>query len=205
MYITVLLIYIFLAYLIGSLTFATVISRWMRLPDPRSYGSRNPGATNMLRGGNKKAAILTLVGDLVKGFLTISLVQFTMIQFGLRDELVAVSAVAVVVGHIWPLYYRFRGGKGVATAAGVLLALNIWMGLVLILVWLAVATISKISSLAALSAILLAPVAAWFILTHRVDQIAVSVIALILLGRHHTNIRSLFFGQERRIGEKKEI
>ncbi|BCL75524.1 glycerol-3-phosphate acyltransferase [Jeongeupia sp. HS-3] len=192
------------AYLIGSLSFAVIVSRLMGLDDPRSYGSGNPGATNVLRSGNKKAAALTLAGDAFKGWLAVWLAQGVASRFGLGDTAIALAAVAVALGHMWPVFFRFQGGKGVATAAGILLALDWRVGLVVALAWLVVAKGFKISSLAALLAALIAPVLTWLWLPQPVYWYAVSLIAVLLIARHHENIRGLLSGKESRIGSKRE-
>lgn len=187
------------AYLLGSIPFAMVAAKVFGLADPRTFGSGNPGATNVLRTGNKKAALLTLIGDAAKGGVAVLLAQ----AFGLAE--VAVSAVAVVVflGHLYPIFLRFKGGKGVATAAGVLLALDPGLGLAVLLTWLLVAYVSRYSSLAAILAAVLAPV--YSLLFHGSDQqvLVVGLIAMALVGKHWANIQRLLAGQETRIGGKK--
>ncbi|GHD63510.1 glycerol-3-phosphate acyltransferase [Jeongeupia chitinilytica] len=190
------------AYLIGSLSFAVIVSRVMGLADPRSYGSGNPGATNVLRSGNRKAAALTLAGDALKGWLAVWLAQLAAPVLGLGDAAIALAAVAVALGHMWPVFFRFKGGKGVATAAGILLALDWRVGLVVLGVWLVIAKGFKISSLAALLAALLAPVLAWWWMPQPVYWYAVGFIAVLLIARHHQNIRGLLSGKESRIGDK---
>src|SRR5438094_5260480 len=145
------------AYLIGSISFAVVMSRLFGLADPRTYGSKNPGATNVLRSGSKKAAIATLVGDCAKGWLAVWLAIHFGERFGVEDGGVALVAIAVFLGHLWPVFFRFVGGKGVATALGVLLGLNVWLGLATLVTWLVVAYAFRYSSLAALIAALFAP------------------------------------------------
>lgn len=195
-------ILILISYLIGSLSFAVIVSKASGLADPRSYGSGNPGATNVLRSGNKKAAALTLLGDALKGWLAIVLAQWAAAWLGLGPEVLAFAAVAVTLGHMWPVFFSFKGGKGVATAAGILLALDWRMGLVTLLVWLVVAKGLKISSLAALLAALVAPVLAWFWLTSMAQIVAVGIISILLIWRHQRNIRDLLTGKEGQIGEK---
>ena len=195
-------ILILISYLIGSLSFAVIVSKASGLADPRSYGSGNPGATNVLRSGNKKAAALTLLGDALKGWLAIELAQWAAARLGLGPEVLALAAVAVTVGHMWPVFFSFKGGKGVATAAGILLALDWRMGLVTLLIWLVVAKGLKISSLAALLAALVAPVLAWFWLTSMAQIVAVGIISILLIWRHQRNIRDLLTGKEGQIGEK---
>lgn len=190
------------AYLIGSVSFAVVVSAAMGLADPRSYGSKNPGATNVLRSGNKKAAILTLVGDAFKGWLAVWLVK----RFGFGDVAVAWAAIAVFLGHLYPVFFRFQGGKGVATAAGVLLAVHPVLGLATALTWLIVAFFFRYSSLAALVAAVFAPVFDVFLFGTHGNPVAWAVLAMIVLlvWRHRSNISKLLAGQESRIGDKKK-
>lgn len=188
-----------LAYLIGSISFAIVVSRLRGMQDPRTYGSHNPGATNVLRSGDKVAAALTLVGDAAKGLAAVVLVQQlgpSVLAADALPQAVAVSAFSVFLGHLFPIYFRFQGGKGVATAFGVLLAVDWTMGLVVGLVWLAVAKVSRISSLAALSAAVAAPMLAYW--RHGADLLTWSVvgIALLLIFRHKKNIAQLRSGKE---------
>src|ERR1700761_6269965 len=138
------------AYLIGSISFAVIVSSAMGLADPRSYGSKNPGATNVLRSGNKLAAVLTLLGDAFKGWLAVWLTQHYAARFGLDDAAIALAAIAVFIGHLYPVFFRFKGGKGVATAAGILLAIDPILGLATLATWLIVAFFIRYSSLAAL-------------------------------------------------------
>ncbi len=190
------------AYLIGSLSFAVIVSRLMGLADPRTYGSNNPGATNVLRSGNKKAAALTLLGDAFKGWLAVATAQIAAPHLGLGDQAIAICAVAATLGHMWPVFFGFKGGKGVATALGILLALNGWMGLGLLAIWLFMAKVVKISSLSALVAAACAPVFAWFLLPGSDYFIAVCVITALLIVRHKKNIMGLISGSEGRIGDK---
>lgn len=198
----ILLVAAFICYLIGSLSFAVIVSRTMGLADPRTYGSNNPGATNVLRSGNKKAAALTLAGDALKGWLALFATQQLAPTLHLDIVAIATCAVATTIGHMWPIYFGFKGGKGVATAGGILLALHFWMGLAVIAIWLVFAKGFKISSLAALLAALSAPILAWFLLPARPLFIAVCCIALLLIVRHRQNIIGLLSGQEGKIGEK---
>ena len=192
------------AYLIGSVSFAVVISRVMGLADPRSYGSRNPGATNVLRTGNKTAAVLTLVGDAAKGLVAVMLAKALAARFGFGDGTIALVALAVFLGHLFPVFYRFEGGKGVATAAGVLLALHPLLGLGVLVSWLLIAFFFRYSSLAALVAAVFAPL--WYLFLFRPDPIAaaVAVMSALLIWRHSGNIRNLISGKESRIGQKKK-
>jgi len=190
------------AYLIGSISFAVVMSRVFGLSDPRTYGSKNPGATNVLRSGSKKAAIATLVGDGAKGWLAVFLAVKLGPDYGLDDGGIALVAIAVFLGHLWPVFFRFVGGKGVATALGVLLGLNPWLGLATLVTWLVVAYAFRYSSLAALIAAVFAPF--YYGLLFGVDEILFAVIAMsaLLLWRHSANIGNLIAGKESRIGSK---
>lgn len=191
------------AYLIGSLSFAVIVSKFYGLDDPRSYGSGNPGATNVLRSGRKKAAALTLLGDALKGLVAVLLARWLQSHFGLADEVVAAVAVAVLVGHMWPLFFGFKGGKGVATALGVLLALSWPVALICAAVWLMMAFGLKISSLAALTATVISPLAAMFLVQQPSWQAAIAVIAALVLLRHRSNIQNLLSGKESKIGSSK--
>ena len=191
------------AYLIGSLSFAVIVSKFYGLDDPRSYGSGNPGATNVLRSGRKKAAALTLLGDALKGLVAVLLARWLQSYFGLADEVVAAVAVAVLVGHMWPLFFGFKGGKGVATALGVLLALSWPVALICAAVWLVMAFGLKISSLAALTATVISPLAAMFLVQQPSWQAAIAVIAALVLLRHRSNIQNLLSGKESKIGSGK--
>jgi glycerol-3-phosphate acyltransferase PlsY len=190
------------AYLIGSISFAVVMSRVFGLSDPRTYGSKNPGATNVLRSGSKKAAIATLIGDGAKGWLAVFLAVKFGPQYGLDDAGIALVSIAVFLGHLWPVFFRFVGGKGVATALGVLLGLNGWLGLATLVTWLVVAYAFRYSSLAALIAAVFAPF--YYGLLFGVDEILFAVIAMsaLLLWRHRANIANLIAGKESRIGSK---
>lgn len=192
-----------LAYLIGSVPFAVVTSKLFGLADPRSYGSGNPGATNVLRTGNKAAAALTLAGDSAKGLLAVLAAKALATRFGFGDGTLALVALAAFVGHLFPVFHRFRGGKGVATAAGVLLALNPVLGLGTLATWLLIAFFFRYSSLAALVAAIFAPL--WYLFLSGPDPVAAAVAAMsvLLVWRHANNIRNLLAGKERRIGQKK--
>lgn len=192
------------AYLIGSISFAVVVSRAMGLADPRTYGSGNPGATNVLRSGNKKAAILTLLGDAAKGWLAVWLAQWLAARFGVDETGIALVVIAVFLGHLFPVFHRFEGGKGVATAAGILLALNVWLGLATLATWLIIAVFFRYSSLAALVSAVFAPF--FYVLMNGFDWIAgaVALMAVLLIARHRANIAKLLAGKESRIGEKKK-
>ena len=191
------------AYLIGSLSFAVIVSKFYGLDDPRSYGSGNPGATNVLRSGRKKAAALTLLGDALKGLVAVLIARCLQSYFGLADEVVAAVAVAVLAGHMWPLFFGFKGGKGVATALGVLLALSWPVALICAAVWLIMAFGLKISSLAALTATVISPLAAMFLVQQPSWQAAIAVIAALVLLRHRSNIQNLLSGKESKIGSGK--
>jgi len=197
------LVFALLAYLLGSVSFA-VLSSWIfKLPDPRTYGSKNPGATNVLRSGKKAAAVLTLLGDAGKGWLAVALAQHYAPHWDLGNEGVAVAALAVFLGHVFPVFLRFQGGKGVATAVGVLLSLNPWVGLMAMATWLLAALIWRISSLSALIAAGFAPIYAVGMLGFEAGTLAVLLMSFVLIWRHQSNILNLLAGKEGRIGEKK--
>jgi acyl phosphate:glycerol-3-phosphate acyltransferase len=196
------------SYLIGSISFAVVVSHAMGLADPRSYGSGNPGATNVLRTGNKKAAILTLIGDAFKGWLPVWVVTHYGVSLGLDPATmtanIALAAIAVFLGHLYPVFFKFQGGKGVATAAGVLLAIHPVLGLATLLTWLIIAFFFRYSSLAALVAAVFAPVFQVFLFGPSLISLAVLAMSLLLVWRHRANISKLLAGKESRIGEKKK-
>ena len=185
------------AYLIGSISFAIVVSKAVRLPDPRGYGSKNPGATNVLRSGSKAAAVLTLIGDGAKGWLAVWLA----LRFA--PEAAPYAALAVFLGHLFPLYHRFHGGKGVATAAGVLFGIDWRIGLGTLVTWLVIAFFLRYSSLAALVAAAFAPFAVALVLGVNTFFVMVCVISALLVWRHQENISRLIAGTESRIGGKK--
>ena len=185
-----------MAYLIGSLSFAVIVSRALSLPDPHSYGSGNPGATNVLRSGSKKAAIFTLWGDTLKGVAAVLLAKYFAAQFGITETGIALVAVTVFLGHLFPLFFGFKGGKGVATAAGVLWALDWRVGLGLTLIWALVFAVSRVSSLAALLGSAMAPVLAWYFLGVVPAFYAALAMAVLLLWRHKENIERLLAGEE---------
>jgi glycerol-3-phosphate acyltransferase PlsY len=196
-------------YLMGSLSFAVIVSRFMGLDDPRTYGSQNPGATNVLRSGNRQAAIATLLLDALKGFLPVFVIKHWGPAWGLDERAVALVAMSAFMGHVWPVFFRFQGGKGVATAAGVILGIEPMLGLATLGTWLIVAFFFRYSSLAALSAAVFAPVYYWF--GHRIawqaseaELFAIIIMSAILLWRHQDNIMRLVRGQESRIGAKKD-
>ncbi|MBI4191908.1 MAG: glycerol-3-phosphate 1-O-acyltransferase PlsY [Betaproteobacteria bacterium] len=192
-----------IAYLIGSISFAVVVSRVMGLPDPRSYGSKNPGATNVLRSGKKVAAGLTLLGDGAKGWLAVFLTDAIFATAVPPVYKMSLVAVAVVIGHMYPVFHRFRGGKGVSTALGVLLALNGWLAAGTVATWVIIAFFFRISSLAALISALFAPFFCYLLYGVHPFTAAVGVISLLLIWRHKTNIRNLLAGTEERIGTKR--
>ena len=184
------------AYLLGSISFAIVVSALMRLPDPRSYGSKNPGATNVLRSGRKTAAVMTLLGDAGKGWLAVWLAS------RLGGDVPA-AGLAVFAGHLYPVFHRFRGGKGVATAGGVLLGFNPWLGLGTVATWVAIAAFFRYSSLAALVAAVFAPLYAWWLFGWSEILPVVFAIGLLLIWRHRENIARLAAGTESRLGQRK--
>lgn len=191
------------AYLIGSVSFAVLVSKAMGLADPRTYGSRNPGATNVLRSGNRKAALLTFLGDALKGVVAVLLARGLAGHLGFGEITIALVAVAVFAGHLFPVFHRFRGGKGVATAAGVLMALHPLLGLGTTLTWIIIAWFFRYSSLAALVSAVFAPF--WYLLLFGPDPFAIAVgsLSVLLVWRHSANIRNLLTGSETRIGESR--
>lgn len=197
------------AYLIGSLSFAVIVSSVMGLNDPRTYGSGNPGATNVLRSGSKAAAALTLLLDAVKGLIPVLLVKYWGPDFGLHDGTLALVAIAAFLGHLFPVFFKFKGGKGVATALGVLLGISGWLGLFVLLTWLVVAFTTRYSSLSALVAAVMAPV--YYVLFgssvwvyDKSVLLAIIAMSALLLWRHAENISRLLKGQESKIGSKKD-
>ena len=192
------------AYLIGSLSFAVIVSKYYGMDDPRTYGSGNPGATNVLRSGKKKAAALTLLGDALKGLVAVILARCLQDALNLSDFAIAAVAVAALVGHMWPLFFDFKGGKGVATALGVLLALSPATALVCAAIWLVMAFGFKVSSLAALAATVAAPLVAFWLMPYPSWAWATVVIAVLVLYRHKSNIQNLLQGKEGKIGDKAD-
>jgi len=190
------------AYLIGSLSFAVIVSRVMGLADPRSYGSGNPGATNVLRSGNKAAAILTLLFDALKGFAPVLLVQLYGAAHGLGEGTVALVGLAAFLGHLWPVFFHFKGGKGVATAAGVLLAFNPLLGALTLLTWIIIAVFFRYSSLAAIVSAAFAPLYQLLIWGPGWIAMAIVVMSLLLVWRHAANIQKLLAGTESKLGQK---
>jgi glycerol-3-phosphate acyltransferase PlsY len=193
--------FVVIAYLIGSVSFAVLVSRGFGLPDPRSYGSSNPGATNVLRSGRKTAAILTLIGDTAKGWIAVALAWH--FAPGGREVAIAAAGLAVVIGHMYPLFFRFRGGKGVSTALGALLGFSPWLGLATLVTWLIIAFFFRLSSLAALVACVFAPFFCFLLFGAHAFTWSVIAMALLLVWRHRNNIRNLLAGTEGRIGERK--
>ena len=191
-----------LAYLIGSLSFAVIVSRTMGLSDPRSYGSGNPGATNVLRSGNKTAAVLTLLLDALKGFVPVVLVNEFGTRYGLGEGTLALVGLAAFVGHLWPVFFHFRGGKGVATAAGVLFGLNPWLGLATLATWVIIAVFTRYSSLAAIVCAVFAPFYQLLLWGGGPVAVAVMVMGGLLIWRHRANIRKLLQGTESKLGQK---
>ena len=190
------------AYLLGSVSFAVIVSRAFGLADPRTYGSKNPGATNVLRSGSKAAAVLTLLGDAAKGWFAVWFARRYGALIGIDPWAVALVGVCVFLGHLYPVFFRFKGGKGVATAAGVVLAFNPWLALATGLTWLIVAFFFRYSSLASLVAAVFAAFYSAFVWGFDAQFVAIVVIAAFVIARHQNNIRNLLAGRERRIGQK---
>jgi glycerol-3-phosphate acyltransferase PlsY len=190
------------AYLVGSLSFAVIVSRFMGLADPRSYGSGNPGATNVLRSGNKAAALLTLAFDALKGYLPVMAALWARGPLGWGEATVGLVGLAAFVGHLWPVFFRFQGGKGVATAAGVLMALNPLLGAATLLTWLIVAFFTRYSSLAAIVAAAFAPFFQLLMWGASPMVLPIAVMSLLLVWRHEGNIRKLMAGTESKLGQK---
>lgn len=196
------------AYLVGSLSFAVLVSRVMGLNDPRTYGSKNPGATNVLRSGNKAAAVVTLLLDALKGWLPVVAVQVWGSPFGLGNGTVALVGLAAFLGHLFPVFFGFKGGKGVATAAGVIIGFNPWLGLASLVTWLIVAFFFRYSSLASIITAVFAP--AFFLLGSHVAWnapavlvLSLAVMGVLLVWRHADNINRLIAGKESKLGAKK--
>jgi glycerol-3-phosphate acyltransferase PlsY len=196
------------AYLIGSISFAVVVSKCMRLPDPHSYGSGNPGATNVLRTGNKLAAVLTLIGDALKGYFAVMLTRIFLggdsLTSTLSSWLLCGVVIAVFLGHLFPLFHGFKGGKGVATACGILFGINWILGAATLGTWIIVAIFIRYSSLAALAAAVFGPIYFVFLFGFHPMGIALLVVCLLLIWRHRSNITNLINGTESRIGSKKK-
>jgi glycerol-3-phosphate acyltransferase PlsY len=199
-----------LAYLLGSLSFAVIVSRAVGLKDPRSYGSKNPGATNVLRSGSKAAAVATLLLDGLKGWLPVVLVKWYGSAYGLGDGTVALVGLAAFIGHLFPVFFQFKGGKGVATAAGVLLGISGWLGFATLATWLIVAFFSRYSSLASLAAAVFAPLyylfgdrAVWYV--DKSILVVMIAISALLVFRHRENISKLLKGTESKLGAAKKL
>lgn len=193
-----------IAYLIGSVSFAVVVSKVYGLSDPRTYGSKNPGATNVLRSGNKTAAVLTLVGDAAKGALAVWLARQFGPRYGVGDTGIALVALAVFLGHLFPVFFRFQGGKGVATALGILLALDPWLGLAALATWIVVVAVFRYSSLAALVAAVAAPIYHAMFWDPDITTLSIGMMSLLLIWRHRGNVEKLLAGKESRLGGKGE-
>jgi len=195
------------AYLIGSISFAVVVSKCMRLPDPYSYGSGNPGATNVLRTGNKQAAVLTLLGDALKGWLAVTIARVVLgdalLMQGTAAWILCGVVIAVFLGHLYPVFHGFKGGKGVATACGILFGINLLLGLATLATWLIVAFFLRYSSLAALAAAVFGPMYFVLLFGFQPMAIALGVVCALLIWRHRSNIQNLMNGTEARIGKKK--
>ena len=188
------------AYLLGSVPFAMISSKLFGLADPRTYGSGNPGATNVLRSGNKKAALFTLFGDALKGWVAVFIAQ----QMGFSNSVIGLVALAVFLGHLYPIFLKFKGGKGVATAAGVLIALDPLLGLAVVCTWLLIAFAFRYSSLAAVVAAAMAPVISVLMHGGNSQTVVVGILGMALIGKHWQNIQRLMAGQESKIGSKKK-
>jgi len=197
-----------IAYLIGSISFAVVVSKCMRLPDPHTYGSGNPGATNVLRTGNKLAAALTFIGDALKGYFAVMLARIILGDESLTSTLsswvLCGVVIAVFLGHLFPIFHGFKGGKGVATACGILFGVNVILGIATLSTWIIVAVFLRYSSLAALAAAVFGPLYFVFLFGFQPMGIALLVVCLLLIWRHRSNIGNLINGTESRIGSKKD-
>ena len=191
-----------IAYLIGSVSFAVVVSRAFGLSDPRTYGSKNPGATNVLRSGSKVAAVLTLLGDALKGWVAVVLAQTYAVHFGVGEGGIALAAIASFLGHLYPVFFRFQGGKGVATALGILIALDVWLGVATLATWLIIAFFFRYSSLAALVSAVFAPFYYAMFWSMDVTTLAIGAMSLMLVWRHRGNVEKLLAGTESRLGAK---
>ena len=195
-----------IAYLIGSVSFAVVVSKCMRLPDPHSYGSGNPGATNVLRTGNKRAAVLTLLGDAFKGFIALVMARMILggqsLSSSLNAWILCGVVIAVFLGHVFPIFHGFKGGKGVATACGILFGINWILGLATLATWIIVAKFMRYSSLAALAAAVFGPIYFVFLFGFHPMGIALLIVCALLIWRHRSNIHNLMNGKESRIGSK---
>lgn len=193
-----------IAYLLGSLSFAIIVSKFMKLEDPRSYGSQNAGATNVMRSGNKKAAIFTLLGDLIKGLLVVLIARFITQGIDGGDAIVGLCGVMAVIGHIYPIFFKFKGGKGVATAIGVMLGLNPYLALLLVVTWIIVFKLSRVSSLSAIIATLMSPLYAYILMGNSSYFGATTIVAFFVVYKHKDNIIRLIKGTEGSFKQKKE-
>lgn len=193
-----------IAYLIGSVSFAVVVSHAFGLSDPRTYGSKNPGATNVLRSGSKVAAVLTLLGDALKGWVAVVLAQTYAASHGVGEGGIALAAIASFLGHLYPVFFRFQGGKGVATALGILVAIDIWLGLATLATWLIIAFFFRYSSLAALVSAVFAPFYYAMFWGLDVTTLAIGAMSLMLVWRHRGNVEKLLAGTESRLGAKSK-
>ena len=202
------LLLLLVAYLIGSVSFAVVVSKCMRLPDPHSYGSGNPGATNVLRTGNKLAAVLTLIGDALKGYFAVMLARIVIgddtLASALHSWLLCGVVMAVFLGHLFPIFHGFKGGKGVATACGILFGINWILGAPTLSTWIIVAMFMRYSSLAAIAAAIFGPIYFVFLFGFQPIGLALLAICFLLIWRHRSNIKNLIHGNESRIGSKKK-
>ncbi len=190
------ILFLLFAYLVGSLSFAIIASKIYKLPDPRTYGSNNAGATNVMRSGNKNAAILTLIGDLLKALIVILFAKFLFAKSSNLEFIVAISGIVVIIGHIYPIFFKFKGGKGVASTIGVLLGFNIYLALLCIFSWLLIFKLSKISSLAAIIAIICAPIYAYILMGNNMYFGATLIITFFILYTHKQNIIRLLYKKE---------
>lgn len=184
------------SYLIGSISFAIIISKFMHIKDPRTYGSKNAGATNVMRSGNKKAAIITLLGDCLKGIVVVEAAKYIMGTDLKVQSVIAICGILVILGHVYPIFFKFKGGKGVATALGVMIGFNIFLAVLLLITWLISFKISKVSSLSALIAILSSPIYAYLLMSNSAYFGAVLIIAFFVLYKHKSNIVRLINGKE---------
>lgn len=192
------MIYLFFlgAYLVGSISFAIITSKFMHIEDPRTYGSKNAGATNVMRSGNKKAAIITLAGDCLKGLVVVEFVKYMLGTDLKMQSVIAICGILVILGHVYPIFFKFKGGKGVATTLGVILGFNIFLAVLLLITWLVAFKISKVSSMSALIATLLSPVYAYLLMGNSAYFGAVLLIAFFVLYKHKSNIIRLVSGKE---------
>ncbi len=190
---------IILSYFLGSVLFAIISSKFMKIDDPRTYGSHNAGATNVMRSGNKKAAIFTFLGDFLKGVLAVGIAQLVLGGVEHAKTIIALCGIAVVIGHIFPIYFKFKGGKGFATSLGVMLAFNPWLGLLVILTWLLIFKLSKMSSLSAIVSMIFAPIYAFLLMGNNAYFGATIIIAIFVLYKHKANMKRLIKKQEQKI------